>query len=92
MNWLWHALWLCLVIIPVTILWLVCIWDVIFNRRDVSWVKRLGYLLLVLIPFVGAIIYIGITPRMRHDDMGMRAMEHADTRPMVSAPPGQFMG
>lgn len=92
MNWLWHALWLCFVIIPVTILWLVCIWDVIVNRRDLSWVKRLGYLLLVLIPFVGAIIYVGITPRLRGADMGVGGRGQPDTRPMVAAPPGQVMG
>lgn len=92
MNWLWHALWLCFVVIPVTILWIVCLVDVIFNRRDLVWWKRLAYLALVLIPFIGAIIYMGITPRMRHRDMGFESVEATSDRPMVSAPPGMFMG
>jgi hypothetical protein len=92
-NWFWHALWLCLVVIPVTILWIVCIIDVIFNRGDLVWWKRLAYLGLVLIPFIGAIIYIGVTPRLRHPEMGFESVERvSSTRPMVSMPPGQFMG
>lgn len=57
MNSFWHAVWVCLVVIPVTILWVVCMVDVIINRGDLVWWKRLGWLLLLLVPFFGPIIY-----------------------------------
>ena len=65
MNWFWHALWICFVIIPVTILWIACMVDIIFNRSDLIWWKRLGWLILVLIPFIGAIIYALMSPMLR---------------------------
>jgi hypothetical protein len=92
-NWFWHTVWLCLVVIPAAILWIVCIIDVVFNRGDLVWWKRLAYLGLVLIPFIGAIIYIGVTPRLRHPEMGFESMEATTAdRPMVARPPGTFMG
>lgn len=62
MNWFWHAVWICLVVIPVTILWIICITDIIFNRNDLVWWKRLGVLLLVLVPFIGPIAYAFMHP------------------------------
>jgi hypothetical protein len=58
MNWFWHALWICLFVIPITILWGVCIFDLVWRRRDLVWWKRLAWLVLVLVlPVIGALIY-----------------------------------
>jgi hypothetical protein len=57
-NWFWHALWICVVVIPVTIMWVACIFDVVLRRHDIVWSKRLGWLALVLlVPVIGALIY-----------------------------------
>lgn len=58
MNWFWHTLWICLVVIPVAILWAVCIFDIVVRRGDLVWWKRLLWLVLVLfVPLLGALIY-----------------------------------
>ena len=58
MNWFWHAIWISLIVIPATILWIVAIVDVIFRRHDLSTGKRIGFLALILfIPIIGALIY-----------------------------------
>lgn len=58
MNWLWHTLVLCLIIIPATLLWAMGIFDVIFRRHDLSTGKRIGWLALILfVPIIGALIY-----------------------------------
>ena len=64
MNWFWHAIWICLVVIPVTILWCVAVFDVVFRRHDLSAWTRIGILIMVLIlPVFGALIYFGLTSR-----------------------------
>lgn len=58
MNWFWHVLWICLVIIPATILWGYCVFDIVFRRHDMVWWKRVLWLALVLIiPIIGAVFY-----------------------------------
>lgn len=58
MNWFWHALWICLVVIPVTVLWVVAIFDLVLARRDYSPWKRFAWLLAVLLlPLFGALAY-----------------------------------
>jgi hypothetical protein len=62
MDWFWHALWICFVVIPVTVLWITCVVS-IFVRHDLSIWARLGWLLAVLvIPLFGALIYLLFTP------------------------------
>ncbi len=58
MNWFWHALWICLVVIPITILWAACVFDIVWRRRELVWWKRLAWLVLVIVvPVIGALIY-----------------------------------
>jgi hypothetical protein len=57
-NWFWHALWICLVIIPATILWGYSVFDIVFRRHDMVWWKRVLWLVLVIIiPIIGAVFY-----------------------------------
>jgi hypothetical protein len=67
MNWFWHAIWIFFVVIPVSILWIACIFDVVFNRNDLVWWKRLGWFAVVLVPFIGAIVYSFFTPMFHRD-------------------------
>jgi amino acid transporter len=64
MDWFWHAIWICLVVIPVTILWIVAIFDVVFRRHDLSAGARIAILIMVLLlPAIGALIYFGTMHR-----------------------------
>ncbi len=94
MNWFWHALWICFVVIPVTILWIICILDVIFNRGDLVWWKRLGYLVLVLVPFIGPIIYACVSPLFRHprEDAYDEGADLHDRSPLVDMRREQVIG
>jgi hypothetical protein len=53
--------WICLIVIPVTILWLVSVFDLIFRQHEMSGWKRVGWLVLVLVlPVIGALIYLTV--------------------------------
>lgn len=92
MNWFWHTLWICLVVIPVSILWIVCMVDIIFNRNDLVWWKRLGWLLVVLIPFVGAIAYAAVSPLFRHPQPAIYGEDLTGDRGSLVARPREFIG
>ena len=63
MQWFWHAIWIALVVIPVTILWLGCVLD-LFRRHDLSVVAQVLWLVGVLVlPVLGALIYLIARPR-----------------------------
>jgi hypothetical protein len=86
MNWFWHAVWICLVVIPVTLLWVTCVVD-IFLRRDLSGWARVGWVLGVLVfPLVGALVYLAVRPASASD----RFMAHraVDVPAQSTAPPG----
>ena len=73
MNWFWHALWICLVVIPVTLLWAVCIFDIVVHRRGRQWWQRILWLVLVLfVPLLGALIYAGVN-LAPHEDVRSRS-------------------
>ncbi len=62
MNWFWHVLWICLVVIPVTLLWVSCLIDIIM-RSDLSGLSKVLWVLVVLIiPLFGALIYLIARP------------------------------
>jgi hypothetical protein len=64
MDWFWHAIWICLVVIPVTVLWVVAIFDIIFRRHDLRAGSRIALLIMVLfLPVIGALMYFGTTSR-----------------------------
>jgi hypothetical protein len=61
-NWFWHALWIALVVIPVTLLWMSTVLDV-FLRRDMSGWARVGWLVFALaLPVFGSLIYLLLRP------------------------------
>jgi len=61
MDWFWHALLVCFLIIPATVLWIAIIIELI-RRRDLSTWRRIGWLLGILIfPIVGSLTYLIIT-------------------------------
>jgi hypothetical protein len=63
-NWFWHALWIALVIIPVTLLWISCVIS-IFLREDLSIWARIGWLLAIfVVPFLGSLAYIINSPSL----------------------------
>lgn len=62
MNWFWHALWIALVVIPVTILWISCVID-LFMRRDLSGWAKLAWLVgILVVPLFGALVYLLFRP------------------------------
>ena len=64
MDWFWHAIWICLVVIPVTVLWVAAIFDVVFRRHDMKAGSRIAILVMVLfLPVIGALIYFGVMNR-----------------------------
>jgi hypothetical protein len=69
MNWFWHVLWICLVVIPVTLLWVSCLIDIIV-RSDLSGWGKVGWVLAVLIiPLFGALIYLIARPATAADSL-----------------------
>ena len=58
MEWFWHVLLICVVVIPVTIMWLAVIIE-IATRRDLRWWQRVAWILLALVlPLIGSLIYL----------------------------------
>jgi hypothetical protein len=81
----WQVLLLLIIVIPLTLIWAVAIWD-IFTRRGMSPWSRVIWLVVVLIfPVLGSIIYVG----MRSDasdtpidtGLGTRETEQLGSRP-----------
>jgi hypothetical protein len=62
-NWFWHAIWICFVVIPVVILWVWCLAD-IFIRHDLTGLKKTTWVVLILlIPWFGALVYLIVRPQ-----------------------------
>lgn len=58
MEWFWHLLVICVVVIPIAIMWLAVIFE-IFRRGDLRWWQRGAWLVLVLLlPLIGSLIYL----------------------------------
>lgn len=61
MNWFWHALIVCLIIIPITIMWLAIVIE-LFRRHDLSGWVRVAWLLAVFaFPLIGSFAYLIVT-------------------------------
>jgi Phospholipase_D-nuclease N-terminal/Short C-terminal domain len=61
MDWLWHALLVCLVVIPVTIMWVAIVVE-LFRRRDLSGRAKVGWLVVVFVfPILGSLVYVAVT-------------------------------
>lgn len=61
MDWFWHALVICLVVIPVTLMWVAVVIE-LFRRRDLSVPARFAWLMGVLVfPLLGCLVYLTVT-------------------------------
>lgn len=62
MNWFWHAIWVALVVIPVTVLWIACLFDIVL-RRDLGVAARVLWVLgILVVPFLGSLVYLLFRP------------------------------
>lgn len=69
MNWFWHVLWICLVVIPVTLLWVSCLIDIIMRSDLSGWMKVFWVLAVLIIPLFGALIYLIARPATAADSL-----------------------
>ncbi len=70
MDWFWHVLIVCAVVVPVTVLWIAIIVE-LFRRRDLSGVARASWLvILFVLPLIGALLYVIVTWRHGEGDRG----------------------
>jgi hypothetical protein len=61
MDWFWHVLWVCLVVIPIALLWVAVVVE-LFRRHDLAgWMKLLWLLFVLVLPVIGAITYLVVT-------------------------------
>jgi hypothetical protein len=59
----WNVFWLMLIYIPLLLLWGFALFD-IFRRDDISgWGKGLWLLAVLILPFVGSLLYVLFRPR-----------------------------
>ncbi len=79
MNWFWHVLWICLVVIPVTLLWVSCLIDIIMRSDLSGWSKVLWVLIVLIIPLFGALIYLIARPVTAADRLLDGGVEPAPT-------------
>jgi hypothetical protein len=58
----WDWFWLLLIQVPIFLLWFFCLADV-FRRGDLSGGAKAGWVaVVVLIPLIGALIYLAVRP------------------------------
>lgn len=77
MEWFWHVLVICVIVIPITIMWIAIAIE-IFRRHDLNAFQRICWLLvLFMFPLLGAVVYLAVSWRA----IGRRQAEilsHAD--------------
>jgi hypothetical protein len=65
-NWFWHALWISLLVIPTTLLWISCVVS-IFIRDNLSLPGKILWLLAIFVlPIIGSLAYIALSPSLWH--------------------------
>jgi hypothetical protein len=58
MEWFWHVLVVCVIVIPVTVMWIAVAVE-IARRDDLSGFARVAWLAFILVlPFFGPVIYL----------------------------------
>ncbi|HZC53600.1 MAG TPA: PLDc N-terminal domain-containing protein [Mycobacterium sp.] len=63
MDWFWHALIICVVVIPVTIMWFGIAVEIL-RRRDLNGWQRVGWLVTIFVlPVLGSVVYLILTWR-----------------------------
>ena len=61
MDWFWHMLLICLVVIPVTIMWLAVAFELITRKNLKSWQRVAWIVVILILPIIGSLIYLGYT-------------------------------
>jgi hypothetical protein len=89
MDWFWHALMICLVVIPVTVLWASCLIDIVLRSDLAGWHKALWVLFVLLVPLFGALVYLiarpALPPGWVTDGKAARAASLAPARSTTDA-------
>ena len=68
MDWFWHVLVVCAVVVPVTVMWIAILVE-LFRRHDLSGLARATWLvLLFVLPLIGSFLYLIVTWRSGEGD------------------------
>lgn len=63
MDWFWHALLVCVVVIPITIMWVAVVIEIL-RRHDLGAVGKVCWLVAILVfPLLGPVTYLVVTWR-----------------------------
>ncbi|MDR7255045.1 hypothetical protein J2X46_004047 [Nocardioides sp. BE266] len=81
MNWFWHAVWIAIVVIPVTLLWISALFHIIVNSSLPGWSRALWVIVIFLLPILGALVYLVVN--------GNHAVVTADGQTSSQAAPGR---
>jgi hypothetical protein len=61
MDWFWHVLLVCFIVVPITVMWLAIAIE-IFRRHDLNGFARVGWLLgIFFFPLIGCLTYVTVT-------------------------------
>jgi phospholipase D-like protein len=58
----WDVFWILLIWVPLVLLWAIALFDIFFRNRQSGGAKAGWAVLVVLVPYVGAIIYLLLRP------------------------------
>ena len=89
-DWFFHTLWLCMIIIPIAIVWCYAVFDLVWRRHDMRWWMRLIWLVIVvIIPVIGGCVYAAIaTSRGRpvgdNENLSYADLDHLHAKGMMS--------
>jgi hypothetical protein len=77
---------LLVIFIGLFLVWAISIWDIFARRHDLSGGKKAGYfILVVIIPFIGTIIYLMLRPRNLEEHVYSAKVEGASSTPQTTA-------
>lgn len=86
MDWFWHVLVVCVIVIPATIMWF-AIGIEILRRHDLNAFQRICWLLVIfLLPILGSITYLIVSWRSRDE----RAVPLSRTAPAAPSTVGDL--
>lgn len=84
MEWLWHVLVVCLIVIPVAVMWIAIVVE-LFRRHDLSGFARVAWLVVLFVfPLIGAFAYVIVTWRRGEGDRTGRKVP-AKTEPAAAS-------
>jgi hypothetical protein len=82
----WPALWTALLIIPLALLWAGCLADVIFRSRSSGWVKAAWAVGILVLPVVGALIYLIVRTPPPDQDLATATLTRGWAGPLPQPP------